>query len=369
MFPADANRAKIATMKRPSAPHSAAGTGSTDRATVAVGFVTGLLSGLARRGLDASAPLRAAGIDPAVLADPAARVPLASYAALYGEVIRAHGDEAFGLFAAPLRPGTFEFLCRGTVGAARLGEALDRAGRFLALVLPELRVSVERNGPTARLVIAEVKPLARRPADPCRVFAFEWLLRLLHALACWLAGRALPLDAVRFPYSRPAHAADYGLIYTEHSTFGGRALEATLDASLLDLPVRRDESDLAAFLEGAPGKITMLYRRDRELAGNLRAILAEALPRAVGLEEAARGLHLSPRTLHRRLQDEGTSFRAIKDALRRDLATARLAKPGESVARVAAELGYSEPSAFFRAFQGWTGEAPSAWRRRVLGRR
>ncbi len=67
--------------------------------------------------------------------------------------------------------------------------------------------------------------------------------------------------------------------------------------------------------------------------------------------------------------DEGASFRAIKDALRRDLALARLAKPGGSVARVAAELGYSEPSAFFRAFQGWTGEAPSAWRRRVLGPR
>lgn len=369
MFPADANRVKLATMGRPSVSRDVAGTGRQDRATVAAGFVTGLLSGVARRGLDAGGPLREAGIDPAVLADPAARVPLSAYAALYGAVIRAHGDEAFALFAAPLRPGTFEFLCRGTVGAARLGEALERAGRFLALVLPELRVSVERDGPTARLVISESKPLARRPADPCRVFAYEWLLRLLHALACWLAGRALPLDAVRFPYPRPPQAADYGLIYTEHSTFGGRDLEATLDAGLLDLPVRRDDSDLSAFLVGAPGKITMLYRRDRELAGSLRAILAAALPRAVGLDEASRGLHLSPRTLHRRLQDEGTSFRAVKDALRRDLAMARLAKPGESVASVASELGYSEPSAFFRAFQGWTGEAPSAWRRRVLGRR
>ena len=207
-------------------------------------------------------------------------------------------------------------------------------------MLPELRVTVVRDGPTARLVIAEVKPLARRAGDPCRVFAFEWLLRLLHALACWLAGRGLALDAVRFPYPRPAHAADYGLIYTEQSSFGGAMLEATFDAALLDLPVRRDDADLAAFLEGAPGRITMLYRRDRELARALRAILAAALPRALGLEEAARELHVSPRTLHRRLQEEGTSFRAIRDALRRDLATARLAKPGESVARVAAELGY-----------------------------
>jgi AraC-like DNA-binding protein len=369
MFPADANRAKIATMRPPSSSQAYARAAQPDRATVAVGFVTGLLAGLRRRGLDIAGPLREAGIDARVLADPFARVALPAYAALYDAVVRAHGDEAFGLFASPLRPGTFEFLCRGTIGTGRLGDALDRAGRFLALVLPELRVSIVRDGPTAMLVIAEVTRLSRQAADPCRVFAFEWLLRLLHALACWLAGRALALDAVRFPYPRPAHAADYGLIYTEHSSFGGDSLEASFDAALLDLPVRRDEADLAAFLEGAPGKITMLYRRDRELARALRTLLAEALPRALGLEEAARGLHLSPRTLHRRLQDEGTSFRAIRDALRRDLATARLAKPGGSVARVAADLGYSEPSAFFRAFQGWTGEAPSAWRRRVLGRR
>lgn len=368
MFPADANRAKIATMKAPRSAKTQSQAPRPDRATVAVGFVTGLLAGPRRRGLDVEGPLREAGIDRGVLADPAARVPLSAYAALYDAVVRAHGDEAFALFASPLRPGTFEFLCRGTVGAARLGEALDRAGRFLALVLPELRVGVGHDGPTVRLVIAERAPLARNPADPCRVFAFEWLLRLLHALACWLAGRALALDAVRFPYPRPAHAADYGLIYTAHSTFGGEALEATFDAGFLDLPVRRDEADLAAFLEGAPGKITMLYRRDRELARTLRTLLADALPRALGLEEAARELHLSPRTLHRRLQDEATSFRAVRDALRRDLATARLAKPGESVAQVAADLGYSEPSAFFRAFQGWTGEAPSAWRRRVRGR-
>ncbi|MBL0140753.1 MAG: AraC family transcriptional regulator [Betaproteobacteria bacterium] len=342
---------------------------AADRATVAAGFVTGLLAGFAERGLDLAALLREAGIDPAVLSHLRLRVPLPAYVALYGAAIRAHGDEAFALFEAPLRPGTFEFLCRGVIGAQRLDEALDRAARFLGLVLPQLRIAVNRGQPAATLVIEEVRPLRPKANDPCRVFAFEWLLRLLHALACWLAGRSLRLDAVRFPYARPAHASDYGLIYTEHSSFPGPRLEATLDDRLLDLPVRRDEAALATFLDGAPGKITMLYRRDRELAQGLRAILARALPRAVGLEEAAREMNVSPRTLHRRLQDEGVNFRAVRDALRRDLALARLATPGETVARVAADLGYSEPSAFFRAFQAWTGEAPSAWRRRFASRR
>jgi AraC-like DNA-binding protein len=369
MLAVDANRVNSAMASKSHARQRVASQPILDRATVAAGFVTGLLSGLAERGLDRLGPLRAAGIEPAILDDPSARVPLPAYAALYDAVIRAHGDEGFALFASPLRPGTFEFLCRSCLGSGRLEVALDRAARFLAIVLPELRVGVRREGPTARMVIEEVRPLRPRANDPCRVFAFEWLLRLLHAVACWLAGRAIALDAVRFPYPRPPHAADYDLVYTAHSFFGAPRLEAAFDAALLGLPVRRDETDLAAFLEGAPGKITMLYRRDRDLARTVRAILAAALPRSMGLEEAARELHLSSRTLHRRLQDEGSSFRAVKDALRRDLALARLARPGGSVAGVAADLGYSEPSAFFRAFQGWTGEAPSAWRRRTLGRR
>jgi AraC-like DNA-binding protein len=338
------------------------------RATVAAGFVRGLLSGLRERGLATTAALREAGIDPRVLADPLARVPLPAYAQLYGALIRAHGDEGFALFTSPLRPGTFEFLCRSAVGAPRLQEALERALRYLAVVLPELRLRLERDAGHARLVIAEASPLRPQPAHPSRVFAFEWSLRLLHCLACWLAGRGLPLESVRFPYPAPPHSADYGLIYTENATFGGKTLVATLEAAHLDLPVRRDDAELAAFVEAAPRNITMLYRRDRESARRLRVVLEAALPRAIDLEEAARELRLSPRTLHRRLQDEGMNFRSVRDALRRDLALERLARPGDSVAKVAADLGYSEPSAFFRAFQAWTGEAPSAWRRRFSSR-
>jgi AraC-like DNA-binding protein len=334
-------------------------------ATVAGGFVAGMLSGLSARRVAAATMLARARIRPADLASRAARVPLENYATLYNEVVGALGDEGFALFSRPLPTGTFEFLCRAMMGSRTLGEALDRGSRFLGIVLPDLAVTLTRRDAVAELEIAERRRLRSNAADPRRVFAFEWLLRLTHGLACWLAGRGLALDRVRFPYPRPAHAADYALVYTEHSTFGSRTLVATIEAALLELPVRRDEADLALFLEGAPGKITMLYRRDREMARTVRELLARDLARAPSLDEAARVLGLSPRTLHRRLHDEGSSFRAIKDALRRDAALARLEKTRDSVARIAADLGYSEPSAFFRAFHGWTGRAPSEHRKRA----
>ncbi|MGZ5078240.1 MAG: AraC family transcriptional regulator [Usitatibacter sp.] len=334
---------------------------------MAAGFVTGMLSGVRARGIDPKPLLLAAGLPYACLAELDGRVPIANYAALYNIVVRHLDDEGFALFSSPLRLGTFEFLCRAVLGSRTLGEALDLAGRFLRLVLADLSVTISRKEPWARLEISERRPLQALRQDPRRVFAFEWLLRLLHGLACWLARRSLPLDEVRFPFGPPRHAADYALVYAERSIFGGGSLVARFDAALLDLPVRRDESDLAAFLDGAPGKITMLYRRDREMARAVRELLSGDLASAPSFEETARLLKLSPRTLHRHLHDEGSSFRAIKDGARREIALARLEKSRSSIAQIAAELGYSEPSAFFRAFQGWTGEAPSAHRKRHRG--
>ena len=336
--------------------------GRSSRATVAMGFVTGMLAGMLRRGRDPAPLLAAVGID---LADAASRIPIDRYAALYNLIARDMDDEGFGLFAQPLRSGSFEFLCRGMLGAPTLAEALDRARRFLHLVLPDLVVGVHRVDTRAELRIAEARPLAERPDDPARVFAFEWLLRLLHGLACWLAGRGLALDSVQFPYPRPTHADDYALVYTEHSSFGGDQLVARLRANLLDLPVRRDEAALAAFLDGAPGKITMLYRRDRDSVVRVRDLLRDALPASLSLEEVAGRLHTSPRTLHRRLEEEGSGFRTIKDAMRRDIALARLTKTAQPIAAIAAELGYADTSAFYRAFVAWTGVAPERFRQQL----
>lgn len=334
--------------------------GARPRATVAVGFVQGMLAGLHGRALVARRLLDAAGIPPAVLADPAARVPVSRYADLYNRINAELDDEGFGLFSQPMRPGSFEFLCRSVVTAPTLADAIERSSRFLRLVLPDLQVALDQSAGTARLVIREKRPLAVG-----RVFAYEWLLRLLHGLCSWLVGRSIVFDAVAFPYPAPPQADDYALIYTAHSRFDAPELAASFAANLLELPIRRDEAALQTFLIGAPGKITTLYRRDREMVVRVRDCLRDALPEAMPLADVAKALHLSPRTLHRRLEDEGSSFQAIKDALRRDLAISRLAKTRQPLAQIAADLGFADASAFYRAFVGWTGMAPAHYRRRL----
>jgi len=339
---------------------------SRSRATVAIGFVAGLLSGMTARGIGYGGLLARADIAETDLQEPDARVPLRSYAALYNLAVRELGDEGFALFSAPLAVGSFEFLCRSVLSSQSLAEALDRACRFLRLVLPDLAMTISPGPGVSELRIAETRPLQHDRDDPRRVFAFEWILRLLHGLACWLANRDLALNSVAFPYGEPRHAADYALIYTARSTFRSRHLAASLNSNLLELPVRRDDEALTAFLEGAPGKIVTLYRRDREMVRRVRDAVAKSLPDPASLDAISRRLHLSTRTVERRLQEEGSSLRAIKDALRRDLALSRLRKSDQSVAQIAASLGYADTSTFFRAFTGWTGVSPTAYRRRAL---
>ena len=165
-------------------------TATRTQATVAMGFVTGMLAGMGRHGLDPGPVLQALAID---IADTASRIPLDRYAALYNRLNRLLDDEGFGLFAQPMRVGSFEFLCRGCLSAPNLAEALARASRFLHIVLPDLAVSVRRAHGHAELIIAETRKLAADTDDPGRIFAFEWLLRLLHGLACWLAGRGIEI--------------------------------------------------------------------------------------------------------------------------------------------------------------------------------
>ncbi|MDZ7924129.1 MAG: hypothetical protein U5M23_08715 [Marinagarivorans sp.] len=97
-----------------------------------------------------------------------------------------------------------------------------------------------------------------------------------------------------FPYPRPAHATgDYSLIFTADSRFaptvpgGVGTLLASFSANLLDLPIRRDEAALITFLDGAPGKITTLYRRDREMVIRVRDLLRSALPPPLSLDDIA----------------------------------------------------------------------------------
>lgn len=327
-----------------------------------MGFVTGLLSGAIAKGYDPTVALSRHGLTMDDLREPQRRMSLTGYAELYNTIVMDLDDESLGLSSIPARSGVFEFLTRSVLSSANLQEALLRASRFLRLVLPDMRVTLCDDGECALLEIRETSGDLCDREDRRRTFAFEWLLRLLHALSCWLIDCKIDLKHVSFPFDPPQHAGDYVYIYTANSTFGADWLAAEFDRSLLRYPVRRTDSDLDRFLQGAPGRISILYRRDRDIVRQVREVIAEALPTCPTLDDIASGLHMSPRSLQRRLALEGASIRSIRDGVRRETALLRLERSRDPISQIADDLGYSDSTAFYRAFHSWTEQSPNKFR-------
>lgn len=323
-----------------------------ERAIIAPGFVEDALDCVRARGIDEAPLLLGAGL-PSVVARPVSNV---EYGRLWWLIAQAMQDEFFGLAARPMRPGSFTLLCQATVHAGTLDRALRRTLAFLAVVLDDPRGELRQRGGEA-----EIRLVDRAAPRPALAYRTYWLLVM--GVACWLIGQRIPLRRVDFACPAPEHRRDYRQFFGAPVNFDQPESRLAFDAAFLRRPLIRNEAALKAFLRGAPANILLRYRHDDGLAKRVRLRLGAAPPADWPDFEALAGeFRMSPATLRRRLAAEGQSFGAIREDLRSLLAQKLLRRPDLSIADVAAELGYSEPTAFHRAFRGWTGSTPGAFR-------
>ena len=327
--------------------------------TIAICFVAAALQSVRDRNLNADELLAQVGLAPSLLQVPQARVSAKHYGALWRTIALALDDEFFGQDSRRMKAGSFAMLCHSVLGCKTLGQALDRSLRFYALILDDISGTVMRGANEARIVLHEHVAGASR-----RVFAHELLLMLLYGVSCWLVGRRIPILRTEFSYAEPAHSAEYRLMYCADLSFDRPNTAITFDASYLALPVVQNERTVKEFLRTAPESILLKYKNGSGLAAKVRRRLRQFLPGEVpDFEGLAEELNMTPATMRRRLHEEGESYQSIKDQLRRDLAIGYLSHSSRSVMDIALELGFSERSAFHRAFRKWTGASPGEFRR------
>jgi AraC-like DNA-binding protein len=162
------------------------------------------------------------------------------------------------------------------------------------------------------------------------------------------------------PHAPPRHHAAYALMFPGPVRFDAPRAGLSFDAQYLALPLRRDERALRQMLQRALPLTVLQYRRDRLLVARVR----ELLPRHGTADALARALHLSTRTLHRQLKEEGASLQALKDEVRRERASELLLRTEQPLKQIARAAGFRNEKSFARAFRGWTGAPPGEWRRR-----
>jgi AraC-like DNA-binding protein len=129
------------------------------------------------------------------------------------------------------------------------------------------------------------------------------------------------------------------------------------------MPIRQRKPDLKKFLARAPEDWIFVSFAEQLVCHRVRQFVADCLPGTPTIDDVAQHLHFSVRTLCRRLAAEATTFQAIKDEVRRDIAIQRLTRSGDAIAEIAYDVGFDNPTAFHRAFRHWTGSTPNTYRR------
>ena len=330
----------------------------TPAAVTPMAFARAIAAAYRRRGQSPDAALKLAQITPAQLHKSDARMTARQMEVLSGAAMQELDDEGLGAFGRRLPWGTYGMLARASLSAPTLGVALKRWCRHHGLLTDDLRLALATNASTATITLQERQPLPR----DVRELSIAFLLRNVHGLACWYVDSRIPLQAARFPFPAPPHADAYPHMFPAALQFDAAQAEIRFDAEYLKLPLRRDEKALSQMLQRALSITVLQYRRDRLLAPQVRQALAAHPERAHSADALAGLLHVSARTLHRQLKEEGASLQQLKDEVRLERARDLLYRTDKPLKQVAAAVGFRNEKSFGRAFRAWTGVAPAQFR-------
>lgn len=296
-------------------------------------------------------------LDPEALAEPGRRLPVRDMERL---VVRAHelsGDPALAVrFGLRMRISVHGYLGFAAMTAATIRDALTLAVRFAPTQTDALRLSLVVEEHHAALCVAEQAELgAARDAIIIGLLVGLWRLGLM------LTGGPLA-GAAELAMPRPAYWAD-DLLGDAVVRFDAPAHRLVFDRGLLDRPIRLADPVAARMArEHCEQQLAMLPTA-HDVVARARHILLDPEAGIASLPAIARTLHVSTRTLKRRLTDAGSSYRALVDDARRQRALVLLAQPELDLTAIALRLGYSDATNFSRAFRRWTGAAPSKYRR------
>lgn len=328
--------------------------------TVSSYFARAYMANVVRLGADESRILAHIGLSKGVLDEPRARVTPHQLAAIVRANWALADDEFMGLSSKKIKRGLFTLLAERLVLCKTLGEVLTETVRFYHLTTEGVRFSLHQTGGITQFSITLEQPELDR--DNLLV---EFLLLVWFRFPSWLLGQMIAVRTVLFDFSKPDHSEEYRLMFPCPCEFKAGSNTLVFDSAWLDRPIIQRVDKLHGYLDELP----LPWFRKQEFFDPYTAQVIRLLEehtdqhRAVSLESVAASLHMTSRTLRRKLTAEDSRFQKIKDHLRRDQAINLLGNNRISIAGVGRDVGFTEAAAFIRAFKQWTGLSPGAYRK------
>ncbi|WP_372749085.1 AraC family transcriptional regulator ligand-binding domain-containing protein [Litorivivens sp.] len=337
-----------------------------------------LLDYLEKIGLDAEGLAHAAGLSKSEIdaLDRNTGVSSYRYSRLYE--IAAQDMQRLDMalpWGAGIGTDVFRFMCYSVITCHTLREALHRAARFERMMQPQTghRIELIEEGEMAALHYLINSDAANRtyaPEEWDRTLYIDTVakasgLRIWYVFMGWLIGRNIDLDRVTIsaPNISEPYAESLRSVFQVNVDFDAPLTALYFTASQLDNHMVHTPESLDEFLDNAVYTMIVQDSRPASTGAAIKSLLAKSPTGAPPTFEAmADFLHLSPSSLRRRLQKEGTSYQELKDRYRRDLAIRYLRDEKLKIHEIGEMLGFLEPSSFIRSFKGWTGMTPKQFR-------
>jgi AraC-like DNA-binding protein len=310
-------------------------------------------------GGDTAALLLAAGIDPGQLSRPENRIPFEQQQRLWSLAVERTGGAGFGLqFARCLQPTSFGLLGYMVMNCSRIADSLDAVVKYQFLAGQGGEFSLHQRGSQSALRYTPVNP--DQPVTWQRVVA---MLAANVSFGRWLVGEIFRPEQVTFCHPSPGETREYEEYFGCPVLFDKSANELLYRQEVTALAIPNASEDLLLLLSERANRLLESLSKRSGISARVASLLATQLNTAVPDKTlVASQLGMSERTLQRRLREEGTSFKEILDNTRHYLARELLRNTQLPLAEVAVQLGFSEPSAFYRAFRKWEGCTPGQYR-------
>ena len=320
-----------------------------------------LLDACARFGLDTAQILAAAKLDRATLQDPDARIPIEQVDALWQEAYASANDQNLALHATEVLPfGAYRVIDFLAASAPTLGAALAKISDYFPLINSVVRLPYTVD----KQYVTFAVEAPSRPATITRPYA-EYTMAAIFLHTRTATNQSYRLLRVEFSHPRPAEISEHERIFECPVRFGAATCRMVMAREVWDQPSLGRDPALFAVLDTHARMLLERLSSPADIIGRVReAIGAELRGGDLKLESIGKRLAMSPRTLQRRLRDEGVVFNDVLDAMRFQAAKSYLAQGDVAGAEVAYLLGFAEQSSFNRAFKRWSGQTPTEYRRR-----
>ncbi|HEX6276735.1 MAG TPA: AraC family transcriptional regulator ligand-binding domain-containing protein [Polyangiaceae bacterium] len=329
---------------------------------MSVQSLRGFLGLVSREGLDPTPVLAEAGVTAEDLSDIDGRIELSRCEGLAGAVIRRLGERQILSVFSRLKAGDFGILDYVIRNSRTLGESLERLARYTHVNNSIADCVLEIDSERAR--VAFVQPPTVSSAFT-RLSATAWLASCVVIVRQLVGAEFAPVEAL-LPNPEPG-AADrdaYRELLRCPLRFGAPSAAFVVPRVELGRAVENADPALAELIEPHLERALAEAGASSRAAVPVRRVLVAMLGgQEPTLERVAKRLATTPRTLQRRLRDEHTTFQDLLDSVRHELALVHVGKQAASIDEIAWLLGFSNGSAFHRAFKRWTGVTPGEFRR------